>query len=194
MCYFDTVIFRRFADENHDNLQILTSAQRFRSLPKGSTMGEHLRDFLTRRGWLVWGLALFSAGYVPLLIMWWSGFGPRGQGYPGFFSFPSATWGDGLCLPVMAAALAWMNGRLGMPANHKVQIVAGSLGAAGGTSWDVLLAKRPYARLELDLSCRTHVQRARLGAHRFLHRCQRGSLHALGRFFLPSSPFSARAG
>lgn len=84
-------------------------------------------------GWLLGAVAVFFSGYFPLLMMWLNGYGERGPDRPGFFAYPSATWGDGVCLPLMAAALIWMNRQLSTPGSVPFRLAGGVLGAAGGT-------------------------------------------------------------
>jgi hypothetical protein len=73
------------------------------------------------------------------VVVWLSGFGallgfhlfmPREEGLPGLFDFASATWGDGLALPVMAAALAYGITRL--PPAHRERALSGAAGLLGG--------------------------------------------------------------
>ncbi|MFJ6085398.1 hypothetical protein ACIQI8_28785 [Streptomyces sp. NPDC092369] len=59
---------------------------------------------------VVWPLAIFCFGYVALLLFW--SFGDRPAGLPGLFVFRSATWGDGLLLPLLALCLRVLTLRL----------------------------------------------------------------------------------
>ncbi|MFI1481441.1 hypothetical protein [Streptomyces sp. NPDC020747] len=58
----------------------------------------------------LWPLAIFSSGYVALLLFW--SFGDHPSGLPGLFVFRSATWGDGLLLPLLALCLRVLTLRL----------------------------------------------------------------------------------
>ena len=58
----------------------------------------------------------WQAPVVAALLVLSTGFGaltafnvstPRAAGLPGLFDYMSATWGDGLALPVMTGALVW---------------------------------------------------------------------------------------
>lgn len=89
-----------------------------------------LVHFFRKYDWLLLALAVFCAGYLHLLLMWWSGYGDRGANRPGFFDYVSGTWGDGVCLPLMAGALVWINGRLSFRGSRDNRIAGALLGAA----------------------------------------------------------------
>jgi hypothetical protein len=57
-----------------------------------------------------WSLAVVLLGYCALLAFWRSGSYP--SSLPGLFSFRSATWGDGLLLPLLALSLRVLTERL----------------------------------------------------------------------------------
>jgi hypothetical protein len=80
-------------------------------------------------------------------VVWMGGFGtltvfyaamPRQPRLPGLFDFLSATWGDGLALPLMAAALVYAALTL-PPARRErvVAIISGLAGAAIGVATQV---------------------------------------------------------
>ncbi|MBK3571105.1 hypothetical protein JHN47_46370 [Streptomyces sp. MBT62] len=86
----------------------------------------------------VWPLAVGLLGYCALLAFWWSGSHP--SSLPGLFSFRSATWGDGLLLPLLALSLRVLTERLSRR-NHvdnarrrTTCVVAVFAGAALGTA------------------------------------------------------------
>ncbi|MGW3290465.1 hypothetical protein ACWDR3_38110 [Streptomyces sp. NPDC001002] len=59
---------------------------------------------------VLWPLVIFCSGYAALLVFW--GFGDQPSGLPGLFVFRSATWGDGLLLPLLALCLRVLTLRL----------------------------------------------------------------------------------
>ncbi|MER5635624.1 hypothetical protein ABT095_01560 [Kitasatospora sp. NPDC002227] len=81
---------------------------------------------------LVWPLAVLLTGYVPLLLFWRLGGQPAGM--PGLFAYRSATWGDGLLLPLLALCLRVMTIRLRRQLDRRKVAVAAALGAAAGAA------------------------------------------------------------
>jgi hypothetical protein len=63
---------------------------------------------------------------------------PHAKALPGLFHFLSATWGDGLALPVMSGALVFAIGRLpGTAYELPVTVAAGLLGTFLGIATQV---------------------------------------------------------
>lgn len=95
-----------------------------------------------------WPLAIFGFGYAALWLFWT--FGDPPPGLPGLYAFRSATWGDGLLLPLLALCLRVLTLRLraaGEAPPHRRGIVTATaltgaaLGGAVILSW--LLDDRP---------------------------------------------------
>jgi hypothetical protein len=84
------------------------------------------------------GLLVLVAGFGALLIF--SVTTPRVASLPGLFDYVSATWGDGVSLPVMTAALTYAIGRL-HPVSHErlagaaTAMLGVGLGAATQVQW-----------------------------------------------------------
>jgi hypothetical protein len=84
---------------------------------------------------------------VAAAVVWVCGFGgllvfflalPRVDALPGLFDFASATWGDGLALPIMAGSLVYAIARLSVVRReHVVASVMGSLGVLLGAGTQV---------------------------------------------------------
>ncbi|MFF7205343.1 hypothetical protein [Streptomyces sp. NPDC008141] len=96
---------------------------------------------MTRKGWclqaagqaVLAGLLVLAAGFGALLAF--SAATPRPTGLPGLFDYVSATWGDGLALPAMTAALSYAIGRLhAVPRERMAAAAAAVLGAALGAA------------------------------------------------------------
>jgi hypothetical protein len=67
-------------------------------------MGETPVTKLRRARWpLACAIAVLFGGYLPLLLFWH--LGSYHTGVPGLFEYRSATWGDGLLLPLLAFCL-----------------------------------------------------------------------------------------
>lgn len=83
-----------------------------------------------------WPVAVFAFGYGALSIFWKIS-GPQ-DGLPGFYYYRSATWGDGVLLPLLALCLVVMIRRLGAtctPTHRPNQVVMGAvLGASVGSA------------------------------------------------------------
>lgn len=79
----------------------------------------------------VWlGLGVLFVGFFAMLMLWlFGGFVDHPRG---LFSFLSATWGDGLCLPLMAGALALLNRRMTVPPSLVLRRTAAIIGAGVG--------------------------------------------------------------
>lgn len=98
---------------------------------------------MASRAWapLAVGLLVFLGGFFPLLLVWWLG------GYVddqrGLFHFRSATWGDGLCLPLMAGALVLLNSRMSVPPSKVRRKRAGIVGAALGAGIQIFWLADP---------------------------------------------------
>ncbi len=69
---------------------------------------------------VIFGLAVFTFGFGALMLWWFSGSYP--SGVPGLFDYRSATWGDGLFLPVFVAALVWTNRKLPTPTGYLFRV------------------------------------------------------------------------
>ena len=81
--------------------------------------------------------AVLLSGWVPLQLMWANS--ERSDDVPGLFAFRSATWGDGLLLPVLAFCLIGWIGQLSqVPGRRWPALLAAAAGAgAGGALIDV---------------------------------------------------------
>lgn len=95
-----------------------------------------------------WPLAVFGFGYAVLWFFWT--FGDPPPGLPGLYVFRSATWGDGLLLPLLALCLRVLTLRLGTaqeaPSSRRgvvagVALAGAALGGAVVLTW--LLDDRP---------------------------------------------------
>jgi hypothetical protein len=75
-------------------------------------------------------IVLLLAGYLTLLSFWRYGHNP--SGLPGLFHYHSATWGDGLLLPLLALFLALLTRDLPKPSKQWPTWVARAVGAASG--------------------------------------------------------------
>ena len=75
-------------------------------------------------------VVLLLAGYLALLSFWRYGHNP--PGLPGLFHYHSATWGDGLLLPLLALFLALLTRDLPKPSKQWPTWVACAAGAASG--------------------------------------------------------------
>jgi hypothetical protein len=83
-----------------------------------------------KRAWtapVVAALLVLSAGFCVLVAF--SVSTPRAAGLPGLFDYVSATWGDGLALPVMTGALVWAASCL--PRARGERRAVGTVGAVG---------------------------------------------------------------
>jgi signal transduction histidine kinase len=90
------------------------------------------------------------AGFVTLAVFYSAV--PHARGLPGLYHFLSATWGDGLALPVMSGALVFAIGRLpGAPHELPVTIAAGLLGACLGIATQVQWLRDDSPRLNWTL-------------------------------------------
>src|SRR6266516_124988 len=79
---------------------------------------------------LLGAAALLLGGYLPLLVFW--RYSSHPAGVPGLFDYRSATWGDGLLLPLLALCLALLITDLrGMPKRWPT-ILALCIGAGSG--------------------------------------------------------------
>ncbi|MBB4944938.1 hypothetical protein F4556_000473 [Kitasatospora gansuensis] len=85
---------------------------------------------------LLGALVVLLGGWVPLQLMW--AFGERTDGVPGLFAFRSATWGDGLLLPVLAFCLIGWIGQLSQPPGGRRPTLLAA--AAGGVAGAALIA------------------------------------------------------
>lgn len=80
---------------------------------------------------LMTGLAVLLTGFLPLALLWQFG----GYTHPrGLFYYDSASWGDGLLLPLMAAALVWLNQQLPFTAGTTIRVTGALAGFAAGTA------------------------------------------------------------
>lgn len=82
------------------------------------------------------GLTVLLTGFLPLALLWRFG----GYTHPrGLFYYDSASWGDGLLLPLAAAALVWLNQQLPFTAGGTVRAIGALAGFAAGvgvvSSW-----------------------------------------------------------
>lgn len=78
------------------------------------------------------GLALVVslAGWGALTFFWYSA--PQDANLRGFHDYPSAVWGDGLILPILAAALTYSIGHLPKPRQHLPAAFGAVAGAIAG--------------------------------------------------------------
>ncbi|MDQ1059737.1 hypothetical protein QFZ23_003638 [Arthrobacter globiformis] len=76
------------------------------------------------------GGLLAALGFGVMLGFWSSG--GHADGVPGLLDYRGATWGDGLFLPVLAASLVTLIGRLPAPADFRVRASAGIMGGVAG--------------------------------------------------------------
>lgn len=70
------------------------------------------------------------AGWGALTFLWYST--PQDPHLRGFYDYPSAVWGDGLLLPVLAAALTYAIGQLPRPRQHFPAALAAVIGSIAG--------------------------------------------------------------
>lgn len=90
------------------------------------------------------------AGFVTMAVFYSAV--PHARGLPGLFHFLSATWGDGLALPMMSGAVVFAIGRLpGAPHELPVTITAGLLGACLGIATQVQWLRDDSPRLNWTL-------------------------------------------
>ncbi|TQJ33054.1 hypothetical protein FBY36_0258 [Arthrobacter sp. SLBN-122] len=75
-------------------------------------------------------LAVCLSGFGALSVWWFSGSHP--SSLPGLFDYRSATWGDGLFLPLFAGALAWASSKLPRPDGYLLRGSAGFVGVSSG--------------------------------------------------------------
>ncbi|MFJ5695955.1 hypothetical protein ACIP9X_19160 [Arthrobacter sp. NPDC093125] len=75
-------------------------------------------------------LLVLLCGWGALTWYWFSE--PQDAKLLGFYDYPSAVWGDGLLLPVLAAVLVYSIGRLPKPKHHYPLAVAAILGLLVG--------------------------------------------------------------
>jgi hypothetical protein len=89
---------------------------------------------------------VLAAGFFTLTVFYFAV--PHARALPGLFNFLSATWGDGLALPVMTGALVFAIGRLSAgPQELPVSIGAGLLGASLGIATQVQWLRDSSPRL-----------------------------------------------
>jgi hypothetical protein len=94
--------------------------------------------------------AVLAAGFVTLMVFYLAA--PHARALPGLFQFLSATWGDGLALPVMTGALVFAVGRLPAgPHELPVSIGAALLGASLGIATQVQWLRDSSPRLNWTL-------------------------------------------
>jgi hypothetical protein len=94
--------------------------------------------------------AVLAAGFIALAVFY--SVLPHDTALPGLFDFLSATWGDGLALPVMSGALVFAIGRLPpTPRDLPVSIGAGLLGASLGVATQVQWLRADAPRLNWTL-------------------------------------------
>jgi hypothetical protein len=94
---------------------------------------------------LIPAATVLFAGFVALLIFWKSG---RQQASPpGLFHYRSATWGDGLLLPVLALSLTILASRLPKPNRSWPTWLSGAGGAAAGALLIFTWLKDPHPAL-----------------------------------------------
>ena len=93
---------------------------------------------------------VLAAGFVALAVL--DSVVSRPRGLPGLFHFLSATWGDGLALPVMSGALVFAIVRLpGTRHELPVSVGAGLLGASLGIATQVQWLRDDSPRLNWTL-------------------------------------------
>jgi hypothetical protein len=84
-----------------------------------------------RAGWAVGcAVAVLVAGFGALLGFWLGGSHP--PRLPGLFEYPSATWGDGLLLPLLAYCLCRLIAGLPAADGRRPTLLAGMVGAVAG--------------------------------------------------------------
>jgi len=101
---------------------------------QGPALGRHHRRIA-----VCWGLGVLSAGFGALNAFYLTG-GSVPRGLPGLYDFASATWGDGIALPIMTTALCYTVLIL-PPSRHErlaaslSAVVSGALGIATQILW-----------------------------------------------------------
>jgi hypothetical protein len=94
-------------------------------------MGETPVTKLRRARWpLAWAIAVLFGGYLPLLLFWH--LGSYHAGVPGLFEYRSATWGDGLLLPLLAFCLGVLIVSLPGVGRRWPTVLAAIVGAGAG--------------------------------------------------------------
>jgi hypothetical protein len=84
-----------------------------------------------RAGWAVGcAVAVLVAGFGALLGFWLGG--SYSAQLPGLFEYPSATWGDGLLLPLLAFCLCRLIAGLPVADGRRPTLLAGVVGAVAG--------------------------------------------------------------
>jgi hypothetical protein len=96
-------------------------------------------------------LVVFVAGYGALTSFWW--LGTWGSGLPGLYDYRSATLGDGVLLPALAAALLVVGRSARHPVAHERawSIAVGLAGAIFGALSQVLWLEDPSPHLNWTL-------------------------------------------
>src|SRR5687768_6927726 len=79
---------------------------------------------------VVCAVAVLCGGFGALLWFWLRGSHP--SGLPGLFAYPSATWGDGLLLPVLAYCLCRLIAGLPSAGGRRPTLLAAGVGAVAG--------------------------------------------------------------
>jgi hypothetical protein len=99
---------------------------------------------------LLTGSAVFVSGFGAVWLMWT--IGEHAPELPGLTSYQSATWGDGLLLPIASASLVYAIRRL-PPAHREVLwcSAAAVLGALTGAATQVFWLLDPSPRLNWTL-------------------------------------------
>lgn len=105
------------------------------------------------------GGAVLAAGFVTMTVFYSAV--PHPRALPGLFHFLSATWGDGLALPVMSGALVFAVGRLPAARHERpAGIGAGLLGACLGVATQVQWLRDPSPVLNWTLPRPHHFNAA----------------------------------
>lgn len=105
------------------------------------------------------------------VLLWASGFGAlltfsfvvsSRAALPGLFDFWSATWGDGLLLPVSAAALVYSLTKLQPPGRHErlIMVIAAATAAAAGAATQIQWLRDNHPRLNWTLPRPHHFNAA----------------------------------
>jgi len=103
--------------------------------------------------------AVLAAGFITLAVFY--SVVPHARALPGLFDFLSATWGDGLALPVMSGALVFAIGRLPAASHERpVSVGAGLLGACLGIATQVQWLRDSSPRLNWTLPRPHHFNAA----------------------------------